>query len=250
MKKITKAFENKANIAYIIAGYPSLDNTKQILNGLDKSDIDLLEIGIAYSDPISDGKVIENAANETLKNGICVNDVFNLLENIDKKIKKPLVFLVYYNIIFSYGIEKFIKKAKQCGISGFIVPDLPYEESTHLRKQMKKNNLALITLVSLSSPQKRIQKIVKKAEGFIYAVGLLGITGGQKANINSLSKMIKMIKSYTKIPVAIGFGLKNAQDVKNAKKICDGAILGTSVVEVCGKYPKNTLKNINKLFKT
>lgn len=245
MKNLKNSFNLKANIAYIVAGYPSLKHTKDFLTNLDNSKIDILEIGIPYSDPISDGSTIEKAALKAIKNGVNTDTVFTLLQKI--KVKKPLVFLVYYNIIFSYGVDKFIKQAKKSRIKGFIVPDLPFEESKELSKKLKQNNISLIQLVSLTS-KNRVSKIVKNAEGFIYAVGVMGITGGKKASLKELEKLVQTIKTYTKTPVAIGFGIKTKDDIKQIKNICDGAIVGTKVIQICEKYPNNSIKKIDQLF--
>lgn len=243
MNKLASAFKNKANIAYILAGYPSLEHTRSFLQDLDASVIDILEIGFPYSDPISDGKIIEDAALQALKNGVNVHKVFEVLASV--KVKKPLVFLVYYNIIFNYGVDAFIKRAKECSISGIIVPDLAFEQSKELDKKLKKNNIALIRLVSLTSG-KRIEKIVKNARGFIYCVGVMGITGGKKASLNKLKELVKKVKTFTDLPVAIGFGIKTKKDIQDIKAISDGAIVGTKIVELCQKYPKDSHKKIRK----
>lgn len=245
MKSIENAFKNKANIAYIVAGYPSLSHTKEFLAQLDSSKIDILEIGIPYSDPVSDGKVIENAALEAIEKGVNTDTVFDLLQEC--RVKKPLIFLVYFNVLFAYGIDKFIKKAKKGGIKGFIIPDLPHEENRRLAKKLKQNGISLIQLVSLTS-HKRIKKIVKNATGFIYTVGVMGITGGKKATLHELSKLVKQIKTYTKTPVAIGFGIKTKKDIKDTKSISDGAIVGTRVVEICKQFPKDSIKRVDELF--
>lgn len=245
MKAIENAFKNKANIAYIVAGYPSVEHTKEFLANLDDSKIDLLEIGIPYSDPISDGSVIEKAATKAIENGVNTDTVFSILQNVN--LKKPLVFLVYFNVIFAYGIDKFISKAKKSGIKGFIIPDLPFEENQNLSKKLKKHDISLIQLVSLTS-EKRVQKIVKNATGFIYTVGVMGITGGKKATSEKIAKLVKKIKTYTNIPVAVGFGIKTKEDIKDMKNISDGAIVGTRVVEICGDFPQDSLKKIDELF--
>lgn len=245
MRSLQNAFKNKANIAYIVAGYPSISHTKEFLKKYDDSKIDILEIGIPYSDPISDGKIIEKAALQALDDGVNTDTVFDLL--IEAKVKKPLVFLVYYNVLFAYGVDKFIKKSKQSGIKGIIVPDLPYEENRELFAKLNQNGIALIQLVSLTS-NGRIKKIVKNAKGFIYAVGVMGITGGKKATLKELENLVKKIKTYTKTPVAIGFGIKTKEDIKETKSICDGAIVGTQVVQICGEYPKDSIKRVDELF--
>lgn len=245
MKKLENAFKNNANIGYIVAGYPSLEHTKQLLKEFDKSKLDILEIGIAYSDPIADGKVIQNAGFEALRNGINTDDVFALLQSVE--VKKPLVFLVYYNLILAYGVKKFIKEAKKAKISGFIVPDLPYEENESLFNELKKEGIALIALISPSSFT-RIEKITKRASGFIYCVAVVGITGGKKVAFSDLEKIIKKVKLHTNLPIAIGFGIKTKEDIKSLRSLADGVIVGTKIVEFCKEFPEDTMSKINELF--
>lgn len=245
MKNLENAFKTNANIGYIVAGYPSLEHTKQMLLSLDESKLDILEIGIPYSDPIADGKVIQDAGFEALKSGINTDDVFALLQSVD--VKKPLVFLVYYNLILAYGMQKFVKEAKKAGILGFIVPDLPYEENESLFNELSKQNIALIPLVAPSSFN-RIEKITKRASGFVYCVAVVGITGGKKVATKDLENIIKKVKKHTNLPVAIGFGIKTKEDIKNLRSLANGVIVGTKIVTLCQEFPKDTMSKINELF--
>lgn len=247
MDKIQKAFnDKKANIGYIVAGYPNLEYTKEFLNLLDESCLDILEIGIPYSDPLADGKLIANAAFEACQNGVTTNSVFDILKEI--KTKKALVFLVYYNIILSYGEDRFLQDSKECGISGILVPDMPYEESKEFASKCQKHGISLIRLIAPTSA-KRSKEIASNANGFIYAVGSLGVTGGEQSSIDRLKDMIKSIKDSSKLPVAIGFGVKNSQDVKAIKEYADGAIIGTKIVEITSKFdPQTAHKKIKELF--
>ncbi|ARR00226.1 tryptophan synthase subunit alpha [Campylobacter porcelli] len=247
MDKIQKAFnDKKANIGYIVAGYPNLEYTKEFLNLLDESCLDILEIGIPYSDPLADGKLIANAAFEACQNGVTTNSVFDILKEI--KTKKALVFLVYYNIILSYGEDRFLQDSKECGISGILVPDMPYEESKEFASKCQKHGISLIRLIAPTSAN-RSKEIASNADGFIYAVGSLGVTGGEQSSIDRLKDMIKSIKDSSKLPVAIGFGVKNSQDVKAIKEYADGAIIGTKIVEITSKFdPQTAHKKIKELF--
>ncbi|NLK66875.1 MAG: tryptophan synthase subunit alpha [Campylobacteraceae bacterium] len=233
MDKIAKAFENKkANIGYIVAGYPSLDYTKEFINSLDESALDILELGIPYSDPLADGMVIFNASFETVKKGVDTDKVFDMLKEC--KTNKCLCFLVYYNLIFAYGLENFVKKAKECGISGLVVPDLPYEENEELFNLCEKYSLSLIPLISVTS-EHRLSKLLERSSGFIYAVGAIGVTGGKQTPIERLQHMVRDIKASTDLPVAVGFGIRTNEDVKLTKSYADGAIMGTSIVEKASK---------------
>lgn len=243
-----KAFyKDKANVAYMVMAYPNFKLCEDFLNKLDESDIDILEIGIPYSDPISDGKIISEAALKALEGGADIEKIFTSLEKI--KTKKALVFLVYYNLIFSYGIKKFVKRAKELNIKGLIVPELVYEENEDLFKECVKNGIALIPLISLTTPKARIEKILTRASGFVYAVASIGITGGVKSELAVIEKLVKDIKEFTTLPVFVGFGVKTNEDVKELRKICDGVIIGTAMVE---SFKNNDLDKIlqtsSKLF--
>lgn len=222
-------FKGKANIAYAVAGYPNLNLTREFLQNLDRTNIDILELGIPYSDPIADGAVIFEAAQAAIKGGTDIHAVFSLLKSV--KTSKTLVFLVYYNLIFSYGLKRFVCEAKECGISGLIVPELPYEESEALYNECREAKIALIPLVSVTTNDKRLKRILKHGSGFVYALGSIGITGGEQMAHERLEMLVKRIKKHTDLPVFVGFGVKTRADVLKCKKFADGAIVGTSFVK-------------------
>ena len=241
-------YKEKANVAYMVMGYPNLSVSKEFLKKLDKSPIDILELGVAYSDPIADGQIIANAALEAIKEGADIYKVFELLKEV--KTRKALVFMVYYNLIFSYGLKHFVKDAKKVGISALIVPELSFEESAELKKECDKEDLALITLISITTPKERIAKLVKNAKGFIYLLASVGITGGKSARTELLEEKIKEIRSFTKLPIFVGFGIKNNNDVKNIRKISDGAVVGTSIVKLFeSANVGEILKGVKEIFK-
>lgn len=249
MDKIAKAFENKkANIGYIVAGYPNLNYTKDFINLLDESSLDMLEIGIAYSDPLADGKVIFDASFSAVQNGIDTKQVFDMLKEC--KTQKALVFLVYYGLIFAYGVDKFLKSAKECGVSGLIVPDLPYEESEELFQKCQNLELCLIPLVSITS-EYRMNKLLQRSSGFIYAIGSIGVTGGKQTPVERLKNMLGDLKNASNLPVALGFGIRTSDDVKVAKTYADGAIVGTSIVKLTSELnAKEIMKEIAKIFES
>ena len=249
MAKISKAFEGKkANIGYIVAGYPSIEHTKEFLLNLDASKIDLLELGIPYSDPLADGKFIAEASFEAVSNGVNTDTIFKALEECKGKINKPIVFLVYYNIIFAYGVEKFIARSSEVGISGLIVPDLPYEECEEVSALCGKFGLDLVPLISVTSAH-RIDKILNIGKGFIYALGAIGVSGSERASIDRLRNLVKSLKERSDLLVAVGFGVKNKDDANEVKSFADGAIIGTEIVKLTTKFSgKNLIDEINKLF--
>ena len=249
MDKIARAFEGKkANIGYIVAGYPSLKHTKEFLLNLDTSSLDLLELGIPYSDPLADGKLIAQASFETAAKGVNTDTIFEILDEVKADVKKPIVFLVYYNIVFAYGVEKFIKRSGEVGISGFIIPDLPFEECEEVRSLCDKFKLDLIPLISVTSAG-RADKILSVGSGFIYALGAIGVSGSQRASEERLKSLVASLKQKSDLPVAVGFGVKNAQDANLVKSYADGAIIGTQIVRLTAKFSGDELvSQIEKLF--
>ena len=245
----TGSSENrKTNIGYIVAGYPDIEFTKNFLLNLDRTSIDILELGIPYSDPLADGKLISDASFKASQAGITTDTVFNLLLDIKGRISRPLVFLIYYNLIFYYGIDAFIEKCILSDIKGLIIPDLPYEESEFLFKKLSDSDIALIPLVSVTS-QDRIEKIVSRGSGFIYAVGSLGVTGSIQVSLERLETFISNIRSKSDLPVSLGFGIKNNENVRTMRKYADGVIIGTSIVSLTSSGNlEYTINEINKFF--
>ena len=240
-------FKDKANVGYIVAGYPNLTLTREFLANLDESKIDILEIGIPYSDPIADGAVIFEAVSKALQEGTSVHKVFELLESV--KTSKTLVFLVYYNLIFCYGLKKFVANAKKVGIQGLIVPELPFEENEALFKECQKANIALIPLVSVTTSEERLKKILSRASGFVYALASVGITGGNQMAQDKLQNLVKRIKKHTNLPVFAGFGIKDKSDVTACKRIADGVIVGTSLVSAFANGDlKEVLAKVDGVF--
>ena len=250
MNKLENIFKEKenVNIGYIVGGFPDMDYTRKFLLNLKKSPIDILEIGIPYSDPIADGKIISEASFKASQNNITPDTVFDLLISEKENINTPLVFLIYYNLIFAYGIDDFIKKSAEAGIKGLIIPDLPYEEAQELIEKLNKNNIAFIPLISVTS-QDRIPKLVSQGSGFIYAIASLGVTGTKQVSPDRLTDFIHEIKEYTKLPVAIGFGIKNREDIKKLRDSADGLIVGTSIVQLTESCsPDEIIPELQKLF--
>lgn len=238
----------KTNIGYVVAGYPNLEFTKNFLENLDKTSIDILEVGVPYSDPLADGKLISEASFAASEAGVTTDTVFDLMNEVKEKVTKPLVFLIYYNLIFSYGIDKFIKKCVECGIKGLLVPDLPYEEAKELFEKAKENNIDFIPFVSVTS-QDRIEKVASRGSGFVYAIGSLGVTGSKQVDLPRLEKFIENIRTKTDLPVSLGFGIKNNDNVNTMRKFADGVIVGTSIVEITKSDNVSfTIEKINELF--
>ncbi len=170
------------------------------------------------------------------------------MTSVKDKITKPLVFLIYYNLVFAYGIDNFIEKCVKSGIKGIIIPDLPFEEAHEISKKLKKNNISFIPLVSVTS-EERISKIASLGDGFIYAIGSLGVTGTKQVDLERLKNFISEIKNVSELPVSLGFGIRNNEDVKKMRQYVDGVIIGTSIVELTSSgNVEFTVNEINKLF--
>jgi len=243
------AQKQKVNIGYIVAGYPSVAFTKEFLLNLNHSAIDILEIGIPYSDPLADGKLISQASFTASQAGVTTDTVFNLLAEVKGEVQKPLVFLVYYNLVLAYGVAAFIDKCAAVGISGLIIPDLPYEEANEVVSLLREKQLAFIPLVSVTSGE-RIKKIARLGDGFIYAVGSLGVTGSQQVALPRLASFVEDIRQQTHLPIALGFGIKTQADVAQMRQYADAVIVGTSIVALTAQHSvKETIEAINTLFK-
>ncbi|WP_423792115.1 tryptophan synthase subunit alpha [Methanocaldococcus indicus] len=231
--------EEKAFIPFLVAGDPNFEDSKEAFEMLCKYG-DIIEIGIPFSDPVADGLTIQKADYRALKSGMTPLKAFELAKYLNEKYpNKPLVFLVYYNIIFKMGEENFVKKAKESGISGLIVPDLPVEESESLYNICKKYGIDLIFLVAPTTTEERLNKILKKASGFIYAVSVTGITGERDKVKEETKNYIKKVKEKTSLPICVGFGISKKEHVEEICKIADGAIVGSAIVKIVEKYTNN-----------
>lgn len=233
--KELKAKGRKAFIAFIMAGDPSLSITKELVYELAGSGVDIIELGVPFSDPIADGPVIQKASERGLKSKTTLTKVFNLVRNARLKLETPIVFLIYYNLVFHYGIEKFVKDAVNSGVDGVVIPDLPPEESKELRGAAKKHKFAVIHLLAPTSSNERIKKVSAASTGFIYYVSLTGTTGARKKLPKELGESLKAVKKITGIPVCVGFGISSRGQVEEVQKVADGAIVGSAIIEVIEK---------------
>lgn len=220
----------KALITYITAGDPNLDTTYELVFEMEKAGVDIVELGIPYSDPLADGPVIQRASQRALKAGTKINEIFNLVERIRERSQIPIVFLVYFNSIFVYGFKKFLDRCTQKGIDGLIIPDLPLEERKELQQMMQGYAIDLIPLVALTSKD-RIKAVVAEGSGFVYCISSVGVTGKRDSFKHDLSNFLDEIKKHTNLPLALGFGISTADMVNRLKDLCDGLIVGSSIVE-------------------
>lgn len=222
----------KALITYIMAGDPSLADTERLIPELERAGVDLIELGIPFSDPLADGPTIQKAAVRALDNGVSLRDAIDLVKRVRKISQIPLIFMSYYNPIFKYGEERFVRDAAKAGVDGVIVPDLPPEEAGGLIAHSRKSGLDTIFLLAPTSDEERIKKVCRTSTGFIYYVSLTGVTGAREGLSKDIRSMVKKIKSYTKTPVAVGFGISRPEQAKELSSFADGVIVGSAIVKV------------------
>ncbi len=236
MNRIRNAFmREKAFIAFVTGGDPNLDITEQLLYKIEEAGADLIEIGIPFSDPIAEGPVIQEANERALKAGCTTDNLFAMVKRARKTVKVPLVFLTYMNPIYTYGKKRFFEACRDCGIDGIIVPDLPFEEKEEILKECKEFEVALISLIAPTSKE-RITRIAKEAEGFVYCVSSLGVTGIRSKITTDLKSMVALVKSVSAIPVAVGFGIATPEQAKEVAAVADGAIVGSAIVKIVKEY--------------
>ena len=249
MSNIKSAFHNKqAFIPFVTCGDPNLSITEKIVYEMAGNGADLIELGMPFSDPVAEGVTIQNANQRALNSGTTTDKIFEMVMRIRKNTNIPLVFMTYANIVFSYGSERFISAASELHIDGFILPDVPYEESDEFSSICSKYNMDLISLIAPTSKE-RIAKIAKQAKGFIYCVSSLGVTGIRQKITTDLKSIIAEIKANTNVPAAIGFGISTPEQAKNMAEIADGVIVGSAVVKLCEEYKENSPQYIGKYVK-
>lgn len=237
--KISKVFkDNKAFVAFLTAGDPSMDKTEEFILALERAGADLVEIGIPFSDPIAEGPVIQEANERALSAGATTDKLFAMVKRIRQKTEMPLVFLTYINPIFVYGIERFFKACQESGINGVIVPDLPYEEKGEILGIATSYEVDVITLIAPTSKD-RIQMLAKEATGFIYLVSSLGVTGVRSEIKTDLKTIIADIRQVSETPIAVGFGISTSEQAKAISGTADGVIVGSAIVKIIAEYGEN-----------
>lgn len=229
-KELKKA-RRKAFIVFIMAGDPNIETTKRLVLEFDKIGVDIVELGVAFSDPLADGPIIQAAGQRALKNKINLQKILRLVKGIREKSQVPIALMTYYNPVFRFGEKKFLLEAKKSGVDGIIIPDMIPEEANDIIKISNKINLANILFIAPTSHKERIKMASRLSTGFIYYVSLAGVTGVRKSLASDLSRKVREIKRFTKKPVCVGFGISNASHVKQISKVADGVIVGSAIVD-------------------
>ena len=245
MSRITEAFKNEPIfMPYFPLGYPDLDTSIDVIEALAKNGADLIEVGLSFSDPLADGPVIQHATQIALEKGITVKKSFEAVKELRKRgVDIPLILMGYYNPMLAYGLEKFVRDAKEAGADGFIIPDLPAEESKEFHVALsgaigEDEALPLIPMLSPTSSPERMEMIARNAQGFIYLVSVTGITGERKSLAEGLGDLIAQVREHTSAPVCVGFGIGTPEQAKEVGVMADGVIVGTACVRTIGGSAK------------
>ena len=246
MSRITEAFANgKVFIPFITCGYPDLETTANCVRKMVENGAGIIELGIPFSDPTAEGEVIQNANLKALQGGVTTEKCFEFVKNLRRDIKIPLIFMTYANVVFGYGTEKFISTCAEIGIDGLILPDVPFEEKHEFLSTCKKYNVDLISMIAPTS-EDRIAKISAEAEGFLYIVSSLGVTGTRNKITTDLAPIIKTVRENTKIPCAIGFGISTPEQAKKMSTLADGVIVGSAIIKILSAHGKNSVDKVGE----
>jgi len=244
MNKIKDAFQNKkAFITYLMAGDPYLAASAEYILTAQKAGADMVEIGIPFSDPVAEGEVIQAASQRAIVVGTRLDGVFDMVASIKDKMRIPMVFMTYLNPVFVYGYNRFFAKCVEIGICGLIIPDLPFEEQNEVKIIAAKHGVEIVTLIAPTS-EKRIAQIAANAEGFIYLVSSMGVTGVRGEITTDLAAIVTEIRKYTDIPVAVGFGISTPEQAKQYSAIADGVIVGSAIVRIIGRHGVNAKQSL------
>lgn len=241
MSKICDVFHNKkAFIPFITAGDPDLSITEQLIPSMAEAGADLIEIGIPFSDPVAEGIVIQEADMRALAAGTTTDRIFQMVRRVREKTDVPLAFMTYINPIFVYGAERFLAKMKECAVQALIVPDMPFEEKRELLPYCRHYGVELISLIAPTSKE-RISAIAKEAEGFVYCVSSMGVTGVRREITTDIHEMVSLVKRSKDIPCAIGFGISTPEQAKQMAADADGVIVGSAIVKIIAQYGVNCI---------
>ena len=227
----------KAFIPYVMAGDPSLEGTKEAVLLLEECGADIVELGVPFSDPLADGPTIQRAAERALKNGVTLRKVISLVKDLRQSTQIPLILMTYFNPVFKYGIDNFIKDAGVAGVDGMIIPDLPPDEAEDFIKLCRKAPLDTIFLLAPTSTDERIKKVAKASSGFIYYVSITGITGSGLLLDGSMNRLISNIRKHTDKPISVGFGVYTPEEASSVAGLADGVIVGSAIVKRLHENP-------------
>lgn len=252
-EKLAKLKEKneKAFITYMTAGLPDMEGTKEIIKAQEAAGTDIIELGIPFSDPAADGPIIQQASYESILKGTNLVKVFDMLKELRKESQIPIVFMMYYNTIYHYGLERFADKCAEVGVDGLIIPDLPFEEQGELNQYLDKEGAPIIIQLVAPVSKNRIPMLLENARGFVYCVSSMGVTGQDASFHKDVVEYLHNVKQVSKIPVMMGFGIRTAQDVNAVKDTIDGAIVGSHFIKLMrdNDYDIDAIKAYCSTFK-
>lgn len=239
--KRLKAENRGGFIPFIVAGDPDLRTTKELILELGRLDASVIELGVPFSDPVADGVTIQRSAERALRNSVGVKDILEIVaEARGEACETPVILFSYFNPVLQFGLEKFAGKAKDAGVDGVLITDLVPEEAEEFRQILAEKDLALIMLAAPTSSDERLRKITEKASGFVYAVSRAGVTGARTDLSNDAENLVERLRKFTDLPVAVGFGISNAEQVKETWKYSDAAVVGSAIVAEMIKLAPDT----------
>jgi tryptophan synthase alpha chain len=239
MNRLSEAFKNKpVFMPYYPIGYPKLSTSIDVLELLAKNGADIIEVGLSFSDPLADGPVIQKATQIALEKGVTTRQVIEAVAELRRRgVTIPLVLMGYYNPMLAYGLEKFICDAREAGADGFIIPDLPPEESAEFLGAVHESPLPLVTMLAPTTPPDRMESIARNAQGFIYLVSVTGVTGARTGIAEGLAELVARVREHTSVPVCVGFGIGTPDQARIVSALADGVIVGTACVKTIGESP-------------
>lgn len=226
-----RAQGKKAFIAFVTAGDPALETTERLVLAFEKSGVDIVELGVPFSDPLADGPTIQAASQRALRNGVTIEKIFESVRRIRRESEIPLALMVYYNVIFHYGERAFVDAAKNAGVDGLVVPDLPPEEAEGLIRAAREQEMATVFFISPTTTRERMKTIINASTGFIYYVSITGVTGARQSLPAAMLNHVKAVKRLTDKPVCVGFGVSTAEQVKAVTQVADGVIVGSAIIK-------------------
>jgi tryptophan synthase alpha chain len=249
MSKIASAFaKGKAFIPFLTCGDPDLETTAALVRAMAANGADLIELGIPFSDPTAEGPVIQGANLRALTGGTTTDKIFDLVRDLRKDVTIPLVFMTYANVVFSYGTEKFLANCQEVGIDGLILPDVPYEEKEDFLPACRAHGVELISLVAPTSDD-RVAMIAGEAEGFLYIVSSLGVTGMRSEIKTDIASLAALVKEHAKVPCAVGFGISTPEQAAKMASHADGAIVGSAIVKLIAQHGRDAVPYVAEYVK-
>jgi tryptophan synthase alpha chain len=242
-------FENKPGlVAYLTCGDPDLRTTREVALAAIAAGAEVIELGVPFSDPVADGPVIQRASERALRNGVSLEDVLKLAAEIRRESNAGLIIFTYLNPLLRMGLEKFAERAAAVGVDGALITDLPVEEADEYLRHMRKNNLATVFLAAPTSTKERLKRIAEASTGFVYAVSRTGVTGARKDLTDDAQKLVKRLRKFTKLPIAVGFGISEPQQFAAVGQFADAAVIGSAIVQMIESNPGKESQAVAELI--